>query len=61
MREYHLFNDADMARKIYESGVESFGKEPAFLLRYLEFLISVNDDQSKSLKHWQRIDVSELC
>ena len=51
MREYHLFNDVEAACKIYQSGVKSFGEEPAFLSRYLEFLSSVNDDQSKSLEH----------
>lgn len=35
-----------VASRIFEKGLESFGDEVEFVLRYLGFLISVNDDNS---------------
>ena len=46
--EYHCNKDGGMgvASRIFEKGLESFGDEIEFVLRYLGFLISVNDDNS---------------
>jgi cleavage stimulation factor subunit 3 len=46
--EYHCNKDGGMgvASRIFEKGLESFGDEVEFVLRYLGFLISVNDDNS---------------
>ena len=48
--EYHCNKDGGMgvASRIFEKGLESFGDEIEFVLRYLGFLISVNDDNSTS-------------
>ena len=47
--EYHCNKDGGLgvASRIFEKGLESFGDEVEFVLRYLGFLISVNDENSK--------------
>ncbi|KAH7921985.1 Suf-domain-containing protein [Leucogyrophana mollusca] len=46
LMEYHCTKEsgAGIASRIFEKGLESFGDEIEFVLRYLGFLISVNDD-----------------
>ena len=44
--EYHCSKAADVAGRIFERGMESFPDETELALRYLGFLISVNDDAS---------------
>ena len=39
----------DVAGRIFEKGMETFSDEPEFVLRYLGFLISVNDENSECL------------
>lgn len=47
--EYHCGNkDVAVASRIFERGMELFGDEPEYVLRYLNFLISINDENSKS-------------
>lgn len=48
--EYHCNKDGGLgvASRIFEKGLESFGDEIEFVLRYLGFLISVNDDNSEA-------------
>ncbi|KAN0098123.1 Suppressor of forked protein (Suf) domain containing protein [Tylopilus felleus] len=48
LMEYHCNKDGGMgvASRIFEKGLESFGDEIEFVLRYLGFLISVNDDNN---------------
>ncbi len=48
--EYHCGNkDVQVASRIFEKGMETFGEEVDFVLRYLGFLISINDENSKYL------------
>ena len=44
--EYHCTKAVDVASRIFEKGLELFGEEIEFVLRYLGFLISVNDENS---------------
>ena len=45
--EYHCGNkDIQVASRIFEKGMETFGDEVEFVLRYLGFLISINDENS---------------
>jgi hypothetical protein len=44
--EYHTTKDRAVASRIFEKGLEAFGKEIEFVLRYLGFLISINDENS---------------
>ncbi|KAG6336073.1 hypothetical protein ID866_3020 [Astraeus odoratus] len=48
LMEYHCNKDGGLgvASRIFEKGLESFGDEIEFVLRYLGFLISVNDDNN---------------
>ena len=45
--EYHCNKAADVANRIFEKGLESFSGESEFVLRYLGFLISINDENSE--------------
>lgn len=45
--EYHCSKAADVASRIFERGMENFPDEVELALRYLGFLISINDDASK--------------
>jgi cleavage stimulation factor subunit 3 len=44
--EYHCTKDVEIASRIFDTGLKSFGDEVEFALRYLGFLISVNDELS---------------
>ncbi|KAH8101899.1 hypothetical protein BXZ70DRAFT_932395 [Cristinia sonorae] len=44
LMEYHCTKASDVAMRIFERGVEKFPHEEELALRYLGFLISVNDD-----------------
>ncbi|PPQ82048.1 hypothetical protein CVT26_003687 [Gymnopilus dilepis] len=41
--EYHHTGDKDVGSRIYEKGMTAFGHEVDYILRYLEFLLSIND------------------
>lgn len=43
LMEYHSFDDKQVASRIFEKGLEQFGDEIDYVLRYLGFLISIND------------------
>lgn len=45
--EYHCYNEKPVVMRIFEKGLELFGDEIQFVLRYLGFLISINDENSK--------------
>jgi cleavage stimulation factor subunit 3 len=47
--EYHVSKATDVASRIFEKGMETFGEEIDYVLRYLGFLISVNDNNSEPL------------
>lgn len=44
--EYHCSKAADVASRIFEKGMETYGEEIDYVVRYLGFLISVNDENS---------------
>lgn len=44
--KYHCGHAPDVARKIFERMLEKFPGEPVPALRYLEFLLSINDEDS---------------
>lgn len=45
--EYHSSDDKAIPGRIFEKGLELFGDEIDFVQRYLGFLISINDINSK--------------
>ena len=47
LMEYHSFDDKQVASRIFEKGLEQFGDEIDYVLRYLGFLISINDGNSE--------------
>ncbi|KXN88352.1 mRNA 3'-end-processing protein RNA14 [Leucoagaricus sp. SymC.cos] len=46
LMEYHCSNDRQVASRIFEKGLDTFSGEVDFVLRYLSFLISVNDENN---------------
>jgi hypothetical protein len=48
LMEYHCSKDPSVATRIFELGLKLFGEKIEFVDRYLAFLITINDDQSKS-------------
>jgi cleavage stimulation factor subunit 3 len=44
--EYHCSDDKNVASRIFEKGLDQFVDEIEFVLRYLGFLISINDANS---------------
>ncbi|CCM04957.1 uncharacterized protein FIBRA_07154 [Fibroporia radiculosa] len=46
LMEYHCTKALDVASRIFEKGMETFHDEVEFVLRYLGFLISVNDENN---------------
>ena len=47
LMEYHCSDDRAVASRIFERGLNFFGDEIDYVLRYLGFLISINDESSK--------------
>ena len=47
LMEYHSSDDKAIPGRIFEKGLELFGDEIDFVQRYLGFLISINDINSK--------------
>ncbi|KAF8905733.1 hypothetical protein CPB84DRAFT_1844737 [Gymnopilus junonius] len=43
LMEYHCSDDKGIASRIFEKGMDVFGDEIEFVVRYLGFLISIND------------------
>ncbi|KAE8226512.1 hypothetical protein CF319_g912 [Tilletia indica] len=44
--EYHCSKDKSVATKVFELALKTFGGDEAFVARYLEFLITINDDSN---------------
>jgi cleavage stimulation factor subunit 3 len=44
LMEYHCSKDVAVATKVFELALKTFGEDEAFVVRYLEFLLSINDD-----------------
>ena len=53
LMEYHCSDDRAVASRIFEKGLDYFGDEIDYVLRYLSFLISINDENSKSFRSRQ--------
>ena len=50
LMEYHCTKATDVAMRIFEKGLDNFPDEVEFALRYLGFLISINDDSSECIR-----------
>ncbi|KAG5637435.1 hypothetical protein H0H81_004594 [Sphagnurus paluster] len=46
LMEYHCSDDKSVASRIFEKGLDFFGDEIEYVLRYLGFLISINDENN---------------
>ena len=44
--EYHCNTDSNIATKILELGLKAFPEDVSFAVKFLEFLIQINDDSS---------------
>jgi len=49
MLEYHSNKEAAVAIKIWDLGLKRFPDEVDFVIKHLQFLLSINDDTSESL------------
>ena len=49
LMEYHSSDDRSVASRIFEKGLDYFGNEIDYVLPYLSFLISINDENSTPL------------
>jgi hypothetical protein len=47
MMEYHTNKDSSVAIRIFELGFKLFSEEVDYVVRYLQFLLSINDDTSE--------------
>lgn len=47
LMEYYNSKEPIVAGKIFELGLKSFGDDADFVEQYLDFLIQLNDDNSK--------------
>jgi cleavage stimulation factor subunit 3 len=47
--EYHANKDAKVATNVFELGLKTFADDADYACRYLDFLISTNDDTSAFL------------
>lgn len=47
MMEYHSSKDPSVATKIFELGLKRFSLEIEYVTKYLDFLISINDEGSE--------------
>lgn len=48
MMEYHANKDSAVAIRIFELGFKLFSENVDYVVRYLQFLLSINDDTSES-------------
>jgi cleavage stimulation factor subunit 3 len=48
MMEFHSNKDAAVAIKILDLGLKKFPNEVEYVIRHLQFLLSINDDTSES-------------
>lgn len=47
--EYHVNKDSAVAIRIFELGFKLFSEDVDYVVRYLQFLLNVNDDTSEFL------------
>jgi cleavage stimulation factor subunit 3 len=54
MMEFHSNKDAAVAIKIFDLGAKRFPNEVDYVIRHLQFLLSINDDTSESWRvNWR--------
>jgi cleavage stimulation factor subunit 3 len=46
MMEYHTNKDSAVAIRIFELGFKLFSDDVDYVIRYIQFLLSINDDTS---------------
>lgn len=46
LMEYHCSKDVGVATKVFELALKTFGSDEAFVVRYLDFLLSINDENN---------------
>ena len=61
LMEYHCTKATDVATRIFERGLDTFPDEVEYALRYLGFLISINDDSSEWRLQVLVIDANALA
>jgi cleavage stimulation factor subunit 3 len=49
MMEYHCTKRPDISIKIFDMGMKQFGDDPNYAIKYLSFLLSINDEASMHL------------
>lgn len=49
LTEYHSTREPQVSTRIYQKGLEAFRGEADYVVHYLNFLLSIDDDKSKSL------------
>lgn len=49
MMEYHCGKLPNVAKKVFELGLKQYSEEVDFIIRYLEFLIQIGDENSELL------------
>lgn len=47
MMEYHCSKDTVVATKVFELALKTFPENETLVVRYLDFLISINDEKSE--------------
>lgn len=47
MMEYHCGKLPNVAKKVFELGLKQYSEEVDFIIRYLEFLIQIGDENSE--------------
>lgn len=50
--EYHWNKEPSVATKVFDLGLKTFSEDVEYVLNYLDFLISLNDDSSKSTQRY---------
>ena len=63
MLELHWNKEPKIATNIFEVGMKRFSEDVGFVVRYLDFLITINDDGSELAitKISARIRILRLC
>lgn len=46
LMEYHCSKEVSVATKVFELALKTYGTDEAFVVRYLDFLLSINDDNN---------------
>lgn len=60
LMEYHCSKATDVAMRIFEKGIEYFRDDVDFALKYLDFLISINDDANARALFEKTVNTSTI-